>query len=401
MKMRPTTSGLLAAVALCTWLMSAPAARAAGPAVVAKADASLWAERIDTRAGFDKASRAALLVYAQVLQDMGRLSDAQMQAAFEVRSVNRVAVARWLGKEAGLSAASYGHAAAGCAKGDWTCVEPPASPAAFLQAATAWVAKVPPAAAAWHANLAAFARAYVAEQLRLAALFPKVSSEIDRFDDQEWNGDDLPDLQFLLSFDDGPTLPGGTTDETLAMLAAQKKSAIFFMLGGNLEARRAKAGATALAERYAGQCVASHGWEHQSHAKWAAWRDSVVRTQALLHAVFPASAVLPYFRPPYGERTADSGAFFREQGLQVALWNLDSQDWNAQVTPADIVDRMTTLMLLKRHGVLLFHDVHPKAQVALPVIFEKLGKAVEWRECHSGSMSGSVQLLSNTAGSGA
>jgi hypothetical protein len=44
---------------------------------------------------------------------------------------------------------------------------------------------------------------------------------------------------------------------------------------------------------------------------------------------------------------------------------------------------MATLMLIKRHGVLLFHDVHPKAKVALPVIFGKLGAAVEWRDCHA------------------
>jgi hypothetical protein len=43
---------------------------------------------------------------------------------------------------------------------------------------------------------------------------------------------------------------------------------------------------------------------------------------------------------------------------------------------------MLTLMLIKRHGVLLFHDVHPKAKSALPIIFNELGNAVEWRDCH-------------------
>jgi peptidoglycan/xylan/chitin deacetylase (PgdA/CDA1 family) len=365
-------------------LASAPSVRAdVGPAVVAKADASLWAGKLDTRAGFDKASRASILVYAQVLQDMQKLSDGDMLAAFNIKSVNRASTEKWLKKEVELSAGNYRHASAGCTAADWTCIEPADSPAAFLQAAGAWGARVPQASAAWQANLAAFSHAYVAEQMRLAALFPKVTSEIDRFNDQEWNGDALPDAQFLLSFDDGPTAPNGTTDDTLRMLAAQKKSAIFFMLGGNLQARVNKAGAAALAEQYAGQCVASHGWEHQSHAKWDQWQDSVKRTHALLRATFPDKSVLPDFRPPYGQRTADSGAFFREQGLQVALWNLDSQDWNAHVTPADIIDRMTTLMLIKRHGVLLFHDVHPKAGVALPAIFDKLGTAVEWRECHA------------------
>ncbi|MBK7301446.1 MAG: hypothetical protein IPI79_14710 [Moraxellaceae bacterium] len=73
-----------------------------------------------------------------------------------------------------------------------------------------------------------FSRVYIAEQLRLAALFPKVSSEIDRFNANELNGDNVPDRQFFLTFDDGPTNPQGSTDDTLMMLAAQKKSATFF-----------------------------------------------------------------------------------------------------------------------------------------------------------------------------
>lgn len=379
--------------ALCAWALAglasgaAVAAPSVGPAVVAKADLSLWPEPIDQRAGFDKASRASILVYVGVLDEMRRLSDADMLAAFSVKSVNRASTEKWLRKELDLSTANYRAAASGCmpAAGDWTCL--PAMPSGaneLVTAALAWNARVPAASTAWRANLSGFAHAYVAEQMRLAALFPKVTSEIDRFGDHEWNGDTLPDGQFLLTFDDGPTPAGGTTDDTLRMLASHHRSAVFFMLGGNLQARASKGGTAALADAWRGQCVASHGWEHQSHARWDAWQDSVRRTHALLRASFPDDRVLPWFRPPYGQRTADSGAFFAEQGLQVALWNLDSQDWNAHVSAPDIVDRMVTLMLVKRHGVMLFHDVHGKAFVALPTIFAKVGDAVGWRDCHAG-----------------
>ncbi len=86
------------------------------------------------------------------------------------------------------------------------------------------------------------------------------------------------------------------------------------------------------------------------------------------------------FRPPYGQRKQDSGAFFRSQSLHVALWNLDSQDWNRHVSVDDIINRM--LMLIKRHGVLLFHDVHPKVKVALPLMLKALGNSVNWGDCH-------------------
>jgi peptidoglycan-N-acetylglucosamine deacetylase len=372
--------GLLSAVAIAAALWASAAARAdVGPSTVAKADLGLWHEPIDTRAGFDKASRAAILVYATALGDMGRMSDADMLASFRIKSVNRASVDKWLAKELALAAANYKLAAARCGAGDWTCV-----PLAHDLPATAaaWMRGLPAAQSAWRDNMEAFARAYAGEQLRLAALFPKTTSEIDTFDDNEWNGDALPDTVFQLTFDDGPTAPGGTTDDTLRMLEAAHRHAIFFMLGGNLQARVNKADAAAVSQLFAGQCVASHGWEHQSHQRWDQWQDSVKRTQALLRSTFAKEAVMPYFRPPYGQRRADAGPFFREQGLQIALWNLDSQDWNAHVTPADVVDRMTTLALIKRHGIMLFHDVHPKAKVALPTIFDKLGDAVDWRDCH-------------------
>ncbi|WP_051378974.1 MULTISPECIES: polysaccharide deacetylase family protein [Derxia] len=374
---------LTAALALGATLVSAPA-RAAGPAAVAQVDPSLWTEAIDRRPGFDKASRAALLVYVGALDELRRLPDADMTAAFGVKSLNRASVERWAARETDLALANYRAASIDCARyaADWTCLDAvPASASALTSAATAWAARLPAGQAAWHANLAAFARTYVAEQMRLAALFPKTTSEIDRFNDGEWNGDALPDTRFLLSFDDGPSAPGGSTDDTLRMLATARRSGVFFLLGGNLQARVARGGADALAAAYRGQCVASHGWEHQSHQRWDAWQDSVTRTQALLRTTFPEAMVAPWFRPPYGQRTADSGAFFREQGLRVALWNIDSQDWNARVSANDVTGRIVTLMLIKRRGVLLFHDVHPKAQVALPVVFARVGTAVEWQEC--------------------
>jgi peptidoglycan-N-acetylglucosamine deacetylase len=359
--------------------VAVPAA-AVGPASVAKADRRLWTETLNSRNGFDKASRASILTYASALQEMHKMADADMMASFKIKSLNRASVDKWLKSEMALSLVNYQRAARDCAGGDWTCVAPVDSVDALLRQADSWQKSVPAGQQAWHANLSAFTRAYLAEQLRLAALFPKISSEIDRFGPHEWNGDTLEDRQFLLTFDDGPS-PGANTDDTLAMLANSKKTGVFFVLGENLQNRVNKAGAAKVAASYKNQCMASHGWQHQSHAKWDQWQDSISRTHGLLNATFAKGDVLPYFRPPYGQRPADSAPFFQQQGLQVALWNLDSQDWSSQVTADDVSNRMIALMLIKRHGVLLFHDVHSKAKSALPVIFDELGTAVSWRDC--------------------
>ncbi len=352
-----------------------------GPAVVAKVDRSFWIGSVNTKTGFDKASRASILLYALKLEEMKTLSDGRMLAAFNIRSLNRASVNKWLEKELRLSLQNYAFAAKTCPSDDWSCVGNVTDSNELISKARALA--IPANLNVWKENFSDFVENYLNEQLRLAALFPKTSSEIDMFNEFEWNGDTLGDRSFYLTFDDGPTTASGNTDDVLEMLAANKKTAVFFVLGGNFQNRLNTSNASKITNLYQGQCVAMHGWEHQSHAKWTLWQSSITRSQTLLKTTFGNSPdLLPLFRPPYGQRTADSGAFFQEKGLQVALWNLDSQDWNAQVNAEDIINRMLTLMLIKRHGILLFHDVHPKAKIALPVIFEELGDSVLWGECH-------------------
>lgn len=377
----PKVSILPMAVSICFLLFTPMFAFADGPAQIAKADQRLWPEPVNTAAGFDKASRASLLIYVSAMSDMQKLSDAEMLSLFKIKSINRVSVEKWLKKERALSLENYRQSAKNCAGSDWTCSSGSITYEVLLQKATLSKSQTPQNLVQWQDNLKKFSRSYLSEQLRLAALFPKVSSEIDTFNNQEWTGDSLPDRRFYLSFDDGPTASAGVTDSTLKMLSEQKKSAVFFVLGENLQNRLNASGKAKTTSLYQSQCIASHGWQHQSHAKWEQWQSSIQRTQTLLNATFAANDVQPLFRPPYGQRRADSGNFFQAQSLKVALWNLDSQDWNQQVNVADITNRMLTLMLIKRHGVLLFHDVHPKAQAALPIMFDALGNSVEWGSC--------------------
>jgi len=242
---------------------------------------------------------------------------------------------------------------------------------------------------AWQEKTAEFMGIYVAEQIHLADVFPTTTSEIDLFNDNEWTGDRTRDGKFYLTFDDGPTAPGGNTDNVLQMLSAQKKTAVFFVLGQSFASRQKTNGTAALAQAYKGQCVGAHGWEHLSHEKRSRyavegrWQSSVTDTIALLKNSFDGTSIfLPLFRPPYGQRKRESGEFFQREGLQVALWNMDSQDWNPRIEAEDIINRMELLMLIKRRGVLLFHDVHPKAQKAVPVIIAEFGSAVKWGDCH-------------------
>ncbi|MFK3649059.1 polysaccharide deacetylase family protein [Lysobacter enzymogenes] len=362
--------------ALCALLVAAPL-RAAGPAEIASADRAAWPQPIDTPAAFDRASRAEILAFAHELAGSEALDDAALAQRLRLKQVDRASVDKIRARLWHRLADNYRLASRACAPREPFCA--PAGDAAALRALAAGFDAAPaPAYAAWRADAARFHRIYLDEQLRLAALFPRTSSEIDNYSAQEIDGSELPDRQFLLTFDDGPSAPGGNTDALLRTLREHRLNATFFVLGQQLQPRLKH---EAAAKTYAGMCVASHGWEHQSHSRWPQWQDSVIRSSALVREQTGA-LYRPLFRPPYGQRRADSGEFFREQRLRVVLWTIDSQDWNAKVDAGQVQGRLLSLMLLWRHGTILFHDIHDKARVALPwVLRQTRGAGVQWLDC--------------------
>ena len=335
---------------------------------------TFWPDSVNTRDGFDKASRASILIYIQTLHFMGKMTDEKMISAFKIKGVNHASVAKWINQELNAAVANYTFAAQSCTTNDWTCIN--------IDVSSMPLINVPSNLTVWHNTLKKFTNSYVAEQMRLAALFPKVSSEIGLFSNNEWNGESLPDRTFYLSFDDGPSAANGNTDQLIQVLIKEKRSAVFFVLGKNLRNRLNRSSTDSMSKLYGNQCIASHGWEHLSHAKWKDWQYSIKNSQTLIKSIFPRKSTLMLFRPPYGERQVDSGIFFQEQHLKVALWNLDSKDWSNKMVADSIYERMITLMLIKRHGILLFHDIHPKAAIALPKVFATLDNSIIWGDCH-------------------
>lgn len=377
--MTQTCRGLFA-LGLCLLGAVPGGADAAGPAQVASADRATWPQPLNSPAAFDRASRAEILAFGHELALSESLDDAALAGRLRLKQIDRAWVDKLRARYWQRLAANYRLASRSCKPREAFC-EPAADAAALRTRALAFAAAPDPAHAAWRADAARFHRVYLDELLRLAALFPRVSSEIDTYSSDELDGSELPDRHFLLTFDDGPSAPGGSTDALLRMLREQRLDATFFLLGQSLQRQVGAGDNGKIAQRYAGMCLASHGWEHQSHARWPQWQDSVIRSSALVKAQ-AGDAYVPLFRPPYGQRLADSGGFFRQQGLRVALWSIDSQDWNAKMSATDMQGRLLSLMLLWRHGTILFHDIHDKARVALPWLLRQTrGGGIEWMDC--------------------
>lgn len=357
-------------------------AHAAGPSAVALSDRSLWPDRLDTPAAFDRASRAELLAFGHALATSESLDDATLAKELHLKAIDRASVDRLRGRWWQRLAGNYALASAGCTEAEPFCT-PAHGVAGFHKAARAFDAAPAPAYARWYEDASRFHRIYLDELLRLAALFPRTNSEIDTYSAQETLDGGLADRQFLLSLDDGPTRAGGDSDDLLAVLREHDLHPQYFVLGEALKARGQATSASALAQTYADMCVGAHGWTHTSHSRRPDWQVSVTDTLALIQADMPDS-YRPLFRPPYGQRPADSGPFFATHGIRVMLWNIDSQDWNAKISAEQARQRVLSLMLLWRHGVILFHDIHPKAKVAIPwLLAQTAASGVHWVDCRA------------------
>ncbi len=174
-----------------------------------------------------------------------------------------------------------------------------------------------------------------------------------------------------LTFDDGPNEPA--TSQILDTLKRQQVQATFFLIGANVErypetARRIKADGHLI-----GNHTARHSRFDQSDASVIAL--DIVDGQRAIEAV---TGVKPaWFRPPFGINGAGMEEVCRAQGLAIAGWSADANDWNphpveeladrivSQATPGDI--------LLLHDGWETRHGADRRSTVeALPLILEKL-----------------------------
>lgn len=197
----------------------------------------------------------------------------------------------------------------------------------------------------------AFIADYAAEQQRLAKLQNRYPSEV-RWSGEETAGWEQPDRTFQLTFDDGPR--SGSSQAILASLRKYRLPATFFVLGKQLAAGQPP--------DYSGFTVASHSFDHANLLELSATALGAEFSDTQKQAARSGVTLAPLFRAPYGSRSTRELALMKKLGLRSVLWNVDSQDWQAdmQARPGRIASRTLALMLLHRRGIVLMHDVQPK-----------------------------------------
>jgi peptidoglycan-N-acetylglucosamine deacetylase len=339
------------------------------PGTIAKVDRSLWPYKMESSKSFDVASKCEMLVFISVLNQYNGLSDLTLSEKINTKKPNSASIKLW--KEAtkiriianfkNLSDESLKDIISIKKNSSWETLS-----------ALELEKLIPINVAKWYESALVFYTNYINEQLRLAALNPRLTSEILPLSINEINGQDFSQKNFMLTFDDGPTPENGTTDKLIKMLEDYKLSGMFFVLGNNLNSRLESTSSKKLIDLYGNNLVLSHGKTHVSHQKYNDWKESLDYTNDLINKIFGKSdnPKMLDFRPPYAQRNKLMLDYLSAKKAKVILWNMDSQDWSAKINAQEVADRQITLMLLWRKGILLFHDVHPKAQIAVPIIYD-------------------------------
>ena len=348
---------------------------AVGPTKVATFDRALWGENIDSREAFDKASRHEIVSYVNQLIKTNLSTKKRLQEFIGRKRVSLNSVKRWRNFTEQNLLKNFQEAQKSCKDTKGLCAkvstwqELVSLTQSYKPSSTQW---------AWYKASQTFFAYYLYEQARLAGLFPKTTSEIEKLDDSEMQGFNYKDGEFLLTFDDGPKY--ARTKAINEMLAKKDIHGFFFLLGNNLKKSIKKYGSKTIADLYKGSCVGSHGYIHKSHQRLKTWQSSYDKTRNLIISNNLNTKTI-WFRPPYGQRHQKLINHLKKLGDGVMLWNIDSQDWNRKMNAKKIEDRVLTLMLLHRKGIILFHDIHPKAIKVVGSLDNYRGESIEWVDC--------------------
>ncbi|MCD9569675.1 polysaccharide deacetylase family protein [Pseudomonas protegens] len=360
------------------WLLSFSVL--AAPNDVATLDRSTWPEKLDNPTLFDVASRAEILTFARALLISENWDEASMKQRLGLRMINMEAISELREHLWQRLLDNYNFAQQSCDQDASFCYLVENMQQLRKQAGKFHLAQ-DSYYARWGEPSRTFHEQYLDELLRKAALSPQTSSEVLRFGDYERNGDELNDRLFLLTFDSAANLAPDNTPWLTNYLRKANLSGTFFVLGNDIQNRLDKASVASLQSLYSRQCVGVQGWEFRSHSHWQDWQYSIQRSADLVKSKLPENYV-PLFRPPYGQRRADAQGFFNSQGMQVALWDIDAQDGAGKLKAEDSGQRVLTLMLLWRRGVIAFNAKQDGVKSSLPWLLAQTAQSgIGWEDC--------------------
>jgi peptidoglycan/xylan/chitin deacetylase (PgdA/CDA1 family) len=168
-----------------------------------------------------------------------------------------------------------------------------------------------------------------------------------------------------LTFDDGP---GRYTAELLDVLKSRGVHASFFVLGEYV-LREPDVIHSMVVE---GHEVDNHSFDHPNlrHLGFAEQLREIDSTQRALNALGIAPR---YFRPPYGAYNAETVRAAAQEGLAIALWTDDTEDWKYRSAHA-FEARVDRDIDTRVGGIYLFHDIHAWTVAVMGEVIDRLAR---------------------------
>jgi peptidoglycan/xylan/chitin deacetylase (PgdA/CDA1 family) len=189
-----------------------------------------------------------------------------------------------------------------------------------------------------------------------------------RDDERQIVGRRLPKKTVVLTFDDGPHRR--FTDSVLEILDRYRIKAVFFQVGQNV--RRLPQKTARIVQ--AGHAVGNHSLTH-AYLPRLDGQGLVSEMAGTSDAIKLATNISPgLFRAPYGAGTAEIVQESNDLGMKAVLWNVDSLDWKDPL-PESIAERVVQQVNRHGRGIILFHDIHRRTLVALPLVINRLRAA--------------------------
>ena len=186
----------------------------------------------------------------------------------------------------------------------------------------------------------------------------------------------LEDGECVLTFDDGPSVPG--TEEVLDALWMEQVKATFFVVGY----RAKKVPHLVRRAFHEGHIIGTHTNIHRilSDLPISEQVCEVEQGFSSTASVLPNGGVAPYFRFPFLRDTPELRTYLLKSGIMIWEADFAANDWRG-LSVDDVVERAMAGLQRHRRGTLLLHDVQPVTALALPKLLREM-KRCDFRIVH-------------------
>ena len=174
----------------------------------------------------------------------------------------------------------------------------------------------------------------------------------------------VDDRRVFLTFDDGPV--PGVTPWVINRLKQYNALATFFCVGDNVRKYPGVFSKLQSTDHETG----IHGFLHKPAHKLSRrdFYDDIRKSLEL-------NPYARWYRPPHGLLLPWRVSRIRKMGLQTAMWDILSRDYDRSLSPEDVINNV--LSNIRPGAIIVFHDslkAWPNLKTALPVVLSRISE---------------------------